>query len=206
MLDTLKDKVIFGTVCLLIIGGMVAYVFSKSEPPSIDKPINQILAIQTKEKDEAQQKALEFKKQAEEIKIESMAEKARLKAEIAALKARLPKSDPLPAVPSAVEPTQSIAPVPTEALSIALQTIEKQDSLIKVLESDNEKLFKKNVMLTQAFDQSQLALKASERNESVLRIQKDAQIAAIKASRWAGRKEGALTALLLDLGLRIATR
>jgi len=198
----MKQKLIFGLCAALIIVGIVLYVFNRAEPVSIDKPINAILQLNEKEKQDAIAKAEKSFSDAEKIKLSSEAEKAILKAQIAALKAKL--ALPMPTVGPSV-PLEPI-PAPSEALSISLDVIKKQDILIGTLESDLKKALAQGTQYKLSAEQFKAALQVSQRNEAVLRIAKDAQIEAIKSSRWRGRKEGALSALLLDLGLRIATR
>ena len=193
-----KLLLIFGC----IMGAIATSVFSK---PDVTIPnTDEIVKIQTKAKEEAIAKANEFEKQAASLKLSSEQDKARLKAEIRRPKASLPASSTTAIAPETLQACQDALTAANEARLIQIQIVEKQDSQIAMLESDNATLTKQNLLINSANAQLRIALTESQKNESIMRISKDAQIAAIKSAKWRGRYEGFSVAALADITLRLA--
>lgn len=189
-------------ICFCIIAGVSIFVFSR---PDVSIPnTDEIVKIQTKAKEEAIAKANKFEKQAASLKISSEQDKAILKAEIRRLKAALPASGGPAIEPETLQACRDALAAANDACLIQIQIIEKQDSQIVMLESDNATLTKQNLLINSANAQLRIALTESQKNESIMRITKEAQLAAIKSAKWRGRYEGVSIAALSDIALRIA--
>lgn len=202
MLNYIKLNYKLLLICFCIIAGISIFVFSR---PDVTIPnTDEIVKIQTKAKEEAIAKANEFEKQAASLKISSEQDKAILKAEIRRLKAALPSPSVTAVEPETLQACQDALAAANEAHFIQVQIIEKQDSQITMLESDNAILTKQNLLINSANSQLRIALTESKKNESIMRITKEAQLAAIKSAKWRGRYEGVSIAALSDIVLRVA--
>lgn len=200
----MKTKLIIAAIFACIIAGMFIYIFK--QPVVIDTS-SQIIELNNKEKEKAIQLADNYKKQSEELEkklAESVKEKGPLKAEIARLKATLARAEALPVPTGDLSQAEDTAGTPDGLVLVRDQIIVKQDELIKKLEFDFSLSQEQNKLLKLENGQLHIALSESQKNESIYRIQKEAQIAAIKSARWRGRTEGFSAAAVLDIGLRLA--
>ena len=202
MLTYIKSNWKILLICLGIIAGFAIFIFNTQD--AIIPNTDEIVKIQTKAKEEAIAKATEFEKQASAFRLSSEQDKARLKAEIQRLKAALPASGGPAIEPETLQACRDALAAANEARLIQIQIIEKQDSQIAMLESDNATLTKQNLLINSANAQLRIALTESQKNENITRIAKDAQIAAIKSAKWRGRYEGFSVAALADITLRLA--
>jgi hypothetical protein len=109
---------------------------------------------------------------------------AQLRAEVARLRAALPRA-PQPAPAPNDPPAQPVGPSVDLAPLVA-----KQDELIQGLSKENADLKTQVVDLTGARDSWKQAYNDSAKEAVLRQIALEAQVSAVKASRWQGRIEG----------------
>lgn len=194
-------------ICILTIFGAYVYIQIKNKPEPLNK--TEIVKIEN-EKKEAINKALEYEKRNTEIELKlseteqktamDRAEVARLKDKLKVLVQASSDASSSPSVPS------NGLPVQAEEISILKQIVDKQDSQIIGLEKANYLLKEITFNLKLSNDSLKVALDKSDKELVLYKIASDAQIAALKSSRWRGRIEGFATGIVLSSGLQLARR
>jgi len=116
--------------------------------------------------------------QAAEAKVE------RLRGELARLRKSAPKAPSLPDAPTIPEPQPVVPPVDLAPL------VAKQDELIQAQDKQIGDLKSNVITLAAARDSWRQSAGDFQREAVSLRIAHEAQLSAIKASRWKGRIEG----------------